>query len=53
MSQSDDQEGTGREGTGRAYYVRTYVKHSTLNPAIEQALRDRRIDDRASAASSA
>ena len=30
-----------------------YVKHSTLNSAIEQELRDRRVEDRANATSSA
>ena len=50
------QPGEVSEGTGRARlcaYVCTYVKHSTLNSAIEQELRDRRVEDRANATSSA
>ena len=38
------------EGTG---YMRTYVKHSTLISAMEQELRDRRVEDRANATGSA
>ena len=33
------------EGTGRARLC-AYVGHSTLNSAIEQELRDRRVEDR-------
>ena len=40
------------EGTGRARLY-AYVKHSTLNSATEQELRDRRVEDRANATSSA
>ena len=40
------------EGTGRARLC-AYVKHSTLNYAIEKELRDRRVEDRANATSSA
>ena len=40
------------KGTGRARLC-AYVKHSTLNSAIEQELRDRRVEDRANATSSA
>ena len=43
--------GVGK-GTGRARLC-AYVKHSTLNSAIEQELRDRRVEDRANATSSA
>ena len=39
-------------GTGRALLC-AYVIHSTLNSAIEQELRDRRLEDRANATSSA
>ena len=38
---------------GRGPAVRGYVKHSTLNSAIEQELRDRRVEGRANATSSA
>ena len=38
--------------TGRARLC-AYVKHSTLNSAIEQELRDRRVEGRANATSSA
>ena len=41
-----------REGTGRARLC-AYVKHSTLNSAIEQELRDWRVEGRANATSSA
>ena len=34
------------KGTGRAQLC-VYVKHSTLNSVIEQELRDRRVEDRA------
>ena len=34
-------------------YVRMYLKHSTLNSVIEQELRDRRVEGRANATSSA
>ena len=34
-------------------YLHTYVKHSTLNSAIEQELRDRRVEGRVNATSSA
>ena len=37
------------KGTGRARYVRAYVKYWTLNSAIEQELCDRRVEDRANA----
>ena len=40
------------KGTGHARLC-AYVKHSTLNSAIEQELRDRRVEDRANATSSA
>ena len=40
------------EGTGRARLC-AYVKDSTLNFAIEQELRDRRVDGRANATSPA
>ena len=40
------------EGTGRARLC-AYVKHSTLNSAIEQELRDRRVEDSANAIRSA
>ena len=40
------------KGTGRARLC-AYVKHSTLNSAIEQELRDRRVEGRANATSSA
>ena len=46
------QLGEVSEGTGRARLC-AYVKHSTLNSAIEQELRDRRVEDRANATSSA
>ena len=39
-------------GTGRARLC-AYVKHSTLNSAIEQELLDRRVEDRANATISA
>ena len=38
------------EGTGRARLC-AYAKHSTLNSAIGQELRDRRVEDRANATS--
>ena len=38
------------KGTDRARLC-AYVKHSTLNSAIEQELRDRRVEDRANATS--
>ena len=38
------------EGTGRARLC-AYVKHSPLNSAIEQELRDRRVEGRANATS--
>ena len=41
-----------REGD-RPCVAMAYVKHSTLNSAIEQELRDRRVEDRANATSSA
>ena len=41
-----------REGTGRARLC-AYVKHSTPNSAIEQELRNRRVEGRANATSSA
>ena len=40
------------KGTGRARLC-AYVKHSTLNYAREQELRDPRVEDRANATSSA
>ena len=40
------------KGTGRARLC-ACVKHATLNFAIEQELRDRRLEDRANATSSA
>ena len=40
------------EGTGRARLC-AYVKHSILNSAIEQELRDWRVEGRANATSSA
>ena len=40
------------DGTGRPRLC-AYVKHSTLNSAIEQELRDRRVEGRANATSSA
>ena len=40
------------EGFGRARLC-AYVKHPTLNSALEQKLCDRRVDHRASATSSA
>ena len=40
------------KGTGRARLC-AYVKHSTLNSAIELELRDRRVEDRDKATSSA
>ena len=46
------QPGEGSEGTGRARLC-AYVKFSTLNSAIEQELRDRRVEDSANATSSA
>ena len=53
----DHNEGNN-EGVGRAQlcaYVGayTYVEHSTLNSAVEQKLRDRKVEDRANATSSA
>ena len=44
------QLGEVSEGTGRA---RLCAYHSTLSAAIEQGLRDGRVDDRANATSSA
>ena len=38
------------QGTGRARLC-AYVKHSTLNSAIEQELRDQRVEGRANATS--
>ena len=40
------------KGTGSARLC-AYVKHSTLNSAIDKELRDRRVEDRANATSSA
>ena len=46
------QPGEVSEGTGRAWRC-AYVKHSTLNSAIEQEMRIRIVEDRANATSSA
>ena len=46
------QLGEVSEGTGRARLC-AYVKHSTLNSAIEQELSDRRVEGRVNATSSA
>ena len=40
------------EGTGRARLC-AYIKHSTLDSAIEEELHDQRVEDRANATSSA
>ena len=45
------QPGEVSERTGRARLC-AYVKHSTLNSAIEQELCDRRLEDKANATSS-
>ena len=47
------QLGEVSEGPAVRGFVRTYVKHSTLNSAIEQELCDRRVEGRANATSSA